>query len=268
MLSGLAPSSAQRLPSTVCGDAVRGGTNVSLQSWASSPQGPPDMNVDLDNLGRPLVGRWTTEATHPAMPGTVIAGSSHVEWLDGEKLPALRNSLRPPQLPGRNIDHRRHGRTPDALLRHPRRPPTIRVDRVRGRMGDRDGGGLTPPLIRIERSALLTAHYLHLRGRRSEDVRARSFIGQRSTRTSGTGYGSRPPISDTTTTSSARLLSSGTDRGQHRHTSGAGSIAGVEHVELRPVRRHHDCSGTSIPRGRFERSSSRGHRGSPSLRCS
>ena len=67
------------------GCCSRGGTNVSLQSWASSPQGPPDMNVDLDNLGRPLVGRWTTEATHPAMPGTVIAGSSHVEWLDGEK---------------------------------------------------------------------------------------------------------------------------------------------------------------------------------------
>jgi hypothetical protein len=43
------------------------------------------MNADLEHLGRRLVGRWTTEATHPALPGTIIAGSSQVEWLDGEQ---------------------------------------------------------------------------------------------------------------------------------------------------------------------------------------
>jgi hypothetical protein len=43
------------------------------------------MNTDLQSLGRRLVGRWTTEATHPAVPGTVISGSSQVEWLEGER---------------------------------------------------------------------------------------------------------------------------------------------------------------------------------------
>ena len=42
------------------------------------------MNAELQSLGRRLVGRWTTEATHPALPGTVISGSSQVEWLEGE----------------------------------------------------------------------------------------------------------------------------------------------------------------------------------------
>ena len=31
-------------------------------------------------LGR-LVGRWTTEATHPAMPRVVVHGTAVVEWL-------------------------------------------------------------------------------------------------------------------------------------------------------------------------------------------
>lgn len=43
------------------------------------------MNTDLQSLGRRLVGRWTTEGTHPAVPGTVISGSSQVEWLEGER---------------------------------------------------------------------------------------------------------------------------------------------------------------------------------------
>jgi hypothetical protein len=41
--------------------------------------------TDLADLGRRLVGRWTTEATHVQMPGTVISGSSQIEWLDGER---------------------------------------------------------------------------------------------------------------------------------------------------------------------------------------
>ena len=43
------------------------------------------MNTDLQNLGRRLVGRWTIEATHPAVPGTVISGSSEVEWFEGQQ---------------------------------------------------------------------------------------------------------------------------------------------------------------------------------------
>ena len=32
-----------------------------------------------------LVGSWTTEATHPAMPGVVVRGTVVVEWLEGEQ---------------------------------------------------------------------------------------------------------------------------------------------------------------------------------------
>ena len=36
----------------------------------------------LEPLHR-LVGSWTTEATHPAMPGVVVRGTAFVEWLEG-----------------------------------------------------------------------------------------------------------------------------------------------------------------------------------------
>lgn len=32
-----------------------------------------------------LVGSWTTEATHPAMPGLVVHGTVVVEWLEGKQ---------------------------------------------------------------------------------------------------------------------------------------------------------------------------------------
>ena len=38
----------------------------------------------LKSLER-LVGHWTTEATHPAMPGVVVHGTVVVEWLEGEQ---------------------------------------------------------------------------------------------------------------------------------------------------------------------------------------
>src|SRR5438093_2225692 len=40
------------------------------------------MNADLQKLGRRLVGRWTTEASHPGLPGAVVRGSSAIEWLE------------------------------------------------------------------------------------------------------------------------------------------------------------------------------------------
>jgi hypothetical protein len=43
------------------------------------------MDSELQQLGRRLVGQWTTEATHPELPGTVISGLSQVEWLEGEQ---------------------------------------------------------------------------------------------------------------------------------------------------------------------------------------
>jgi hypothetical protein len=38
----------------------------------------------LEPLER-LVGSWTTEATHPAMPGVVVHGTVIVEWLEGKQ---------------------------------------------------------------------------------------------------------------------------------------------------------------------------------------
>ena len=38
----------------------------------------------LRSLGR-MVGAWRTEATHPAMPGVVVHGTVHAEWLEGER---------------------------------------------------------------------------------------------------------------------------------------------------------------------------------------
>jgi hypothetical protein len=54
---------------------------------------------ELQNLGRRLVGDWTTEATHPQMPGVVIAGSSTFEWLDGECFVIFRSHYDHPDIP-------------------------------------------------------------------------------------------------------------------------------------------------------------------------
>jgi hypothetical protein len=32
-----------------------------------------------------LVGAWTTEATHPIYPSTVVRGRSTFEWLEGRR---------------------------------------------------------------------------------------------------------------------------------------------------------------------------------------
>jgi hypothetical protein len=41
--------------------------------------------TDLESLGRRLVGEWTTEATHPVYPSTVVQGKATVEWLEGKR---------------------------------------------------------------------------------------------------------------------------------------------------------------------------------------
>ncbi len=43
------------------------------------------MSADLEQLGRRLVGAWTTQATHPALPGTIVSGTAEVRWLEGER---------------------------------------------------------------------------------------------------------------------------------------------------------------------------------------
>ena len=57
------------------------------------------MTTDLQKLGRRLVGRWTTEATHPALPGPVISGWTEVEWLEGERFLIHRSHQDHPDVP-------------------------------------------------------------------------------------------------------------------------------------------------------------------------
>jgi hypothetical protein len=57
------------------------------------------VGADLQSLGRRLVGQWTTEATHPAFPGTVIAGSNEFEWLDGDQFLIFRSHYDHPDFP-------------------------------------------------------------------------------------------------------------------------------------------------------------------------
>jgi hypothetical protein len=54
---------------------------------------------EFQDLGRRLVGDWTTEATHPQMPGVVIAGSSTYEWLDGQRFVIFRSHYEHPDIP-------------------------------------------------------------------------------------------------------------------------------------------------------------------------
>lgn len=55
-------------------------------------------DASLALLGR-LVGSWTTEATHPAMPGVVVHGTADVEWLEGERFLIHRARTDRPEFP-------------------------------------------------------------------------------------------------------------------------------------------------------------------------
>ena len=52
----------------------------------------------LEPLNR-LVGTWTTEATHPSLPGVVVHGSVTVEWLEGERFLIHRARTDHPDFP-------------------------------------------------------------------------------------------------------------------------------------------------------------------------
>lgn len=53
----------------------------------------------LEALGRRLVGAWTTEATHPKFPGTVVPGTASVEWLEGQRFLIFRARTEHPDFP-------------------------------------------------------------------------------------------------------------------------------------------------------------------------
>jgi hypothetical protein len=46
-----------------------------------------------------LVGEWTTESTHPAIPGTVVYGRASFEWLEGQKFLIWREQADHPDFP-------------------------------------------------------------------------------------------------------------------------------------------------------------------------
>lgn len=52
----------------------------------------------LRQLAR-LLGEWTTEATHPMMPGVVVHGTARGEWLEGERFLLFRARTDHPQFP-------------------------------------------------------------------------------------------------------------------------------------------------------------------------
>src|SRR5262245_34947583 len=57
------------------------------------------MASELAKLGDRLVGNWTTQATHPYLPGADIAGSATFEWLDGERFVVFRAHYDHPDIP-------------------------------------------------------------------------------------------------------------------------------------------------------------------------
>jgi hypothetical protein len=54
---------------------------------------------DLERLGGRLVGAWTTEATHPEVPGTTVSGTADVQWLEGGRFLVFRSHNDHPDFP-------------------------------------------------------------------------------------------------------------------------------------------------------------------------
>jgi hypothetical protein len=52
----------------------------------------------LRSLGR-IVGAWSTEITHPAVPGVVVRGTVVAEWLEGERFLIHRARTDHPDFP-------------------------------------------------------------------------------------------------------------------------------------------------------------------------
>lgn len=46
-----------------------------------------------------LVGAWTTEATHPAVPGVIVHGTTIIEWLEGKRFLIHRARTDHPDFP-------------------------------------------------------------------------------------------------------------------------------------------------------------------------
>jgi len=55
-------------------------------------------NASLAGLAA-LVGEWTTEATHPMFPGTVVRGTASFAWFEGDKFLILKATTDHPDFP-------------------------------------------------------------------------------------------------------------------------------------------------------------------------
>jgi len=128
------------------------------------------MNADLQKLGRRLVGRWTTEATHPGLPGAIVTGSSEIEWLEGEHFLIYRSGYDHPDIPD-SISI--IGDTEGLHMHYFDTRGVHRIFKVTatGNGWEMDGSALIRQLVRIARCAVLAAHDLYLRGRGPDDVR-------------------------------------------------------------------------------------------------
>ena len=78
---------------------ARTGTRARIQQPAST-----EATVDESTEGAlrrlsVLIGEWTTESTHPAVPGTVIHGQATFEWLEGERFLIWRERADHPDFP-------------------------------------------------------------------------------------------------------------------------------------------------------------------------
>ena len=54
------------------------------KTMSGAPQNDADAKAKMKPL-TVLSGGWTTEATHPAFPDTIVKGSARFEWLNGER---------------------------------------------------------------------------------------------------------------------------------------------------------------------------------------
>lgn len=56
----------------------------------------PDPALEALDL---LAGSWTTQATHPALPGVVVHGTAVIEWLEGKRFLVIRARNDHPDFP-------------------------------------------------------------------------------------------------------------------------------------------------------------------------
>ena len=58
-----------------------------------------DAHASQLELLRALTGAWTTEGSHPLLPGAVLRGRATFEWLDGGKFLIWRSHYDHPEIP-------------------------------------------------------------------------------------------------------------------------------------------------------------------------